>query len=38
MAGIIGATLVTLTMLPALTIMVLQWQEKRLGKNGHESV
>ncbi len=38
MAGIIGATLVTLTMLPALTIMVLQWQEKRLGKNRHESV
>jgi multidrug efflux pump subunit AcrB len=31
MAGIIGATLVTLTMLPALTVMVLNWQ-KRAGK------
>lgn len=29
MAGIIGATLVTLTMLPSLTVMVLQWQQTR---------
>ncbi|GAB3019301.1 efflux RND transporter permease subunit [Bowmanella dokdonensis] len=29
MAGIVGATLVTLTMLPALTVSVLQWQERR---------
>jgi multidrug efflux pump subunit AcrB len=38
MAGIIGATLVTLTMLPALTIMVLQWQEKRLAQKSYKSV
>tara|TARA_R110000782_G_scaffold11830_8_gene35764 strand:+ start:114 stop:497 length:384 start_codon:yes stop_codon:yes gene_type:complete len=29
MAGIIGATLVTLTMLPALTVMVLQWTQRQ---------
>ena len=28
MFGIIGAALVTLTMLPALTVMVLQWQQR----------
>ncbi|MBL4835607.1 MAG: efflux RND transporter permease subunit [Pseudomonas sp.] len=32
MAGIIGATLVTLTMLPALTVMVLEWRQRRLTK------
>ncbi|WP_286875658.1 efflux RND transporter permease subunit, partial [Marinimicrobium sp. UBA4509] len=29
MAGIIGATLVTLTMLPSLTVMVLNWTERK---------
>jgi multidrug efflux pump subunit AcrB len=29
MFGILGAMLVTLTMLPALTVTVLQWQHKR---------
>lgn len=28
MAGIIGAAIVTLTMLPALTVIVLEWREK----------
>jgi multidrug efflux pump subunit AcrB len=30
MFGILGAALVTLTMLPALTVQVLQWQRRRL--------
>jgi multidrug efflux pump subunit AcrB len=29
MAGIIGATLVTLTLLPAVTVIVLSWREKK---------
>ncbi|HEY7776507.1 MAG TPA: efflux RND transporter permease subunit, partial [Kineobactrum sp.] len=28
MAGIVGATIVTLTMLPSLTVMVLEWSER----------
>lgn len=32
MGGIIGATLVTLTMLPSLTVFVLEYKEKRLAK------
>lgn len=31
MSGIVGATLVTLTMLPALTVMVLDWSERKNG-------
>ena len=29
MGGIVGATLVTLTLLPALTVAVLEWQQRR---------
>jgi multidrug efflux pump subunit AcrB len=29
MFGILGAAVVTLTMLPALTVLVLQWQQSR---------
>jgi len=32
MAGILGAALVTLTMLPSLTVMVLNWSERRQGR------
>lgn len=31
MFGILGAAIVTLTLLPALTVFVLQWQQYRLG-------
>lgn len=35
MAGIIGATLVTLTTLPSLTVTIMSWQEKRrMRENG----
>lgn len=35
MAGIIGATVVTLTMLPALTVFVLEWHERHTRKQEH---
>ncbi|WP_237057074.1 efflux RND transporter permease subunit [Microbulbifer sediminum] len=35
MGGIIGATLVTLTMLPALTVIVLDWRRKPISRPGN---
>ncbi|MEQ8802240.1 efflux RND transporter permease subunit [Haliea sp.] len=32
MFGILGAAIVTLTLLPALTVFVLQWQQYRLAR------
>ena len=36
--GILGAAVVSLTMLPALTIAALQWNEKRKQRAGHPIV
>ena len=33
MFGILGSAAVTLTLLPALTVMVLQWQQRRLARS-----